>query len=103
VSEPGPFYAYSSDGEQVVLPSTVGGIRRALSPDLVPEFNKVVDSTAAQDLFTELASWAVKTRPDLVQEDEAAFRRLEQGDFSGLTAAEDIPELALLDEENEAA
>ncbi|MEW1550516.1 hypothetical protein [Streptomyces tsukubensis] len=100
---PGAFYAYTADGGQVALPSTVGGIREALPPALVAEFDQVVESTPAQDLFAELAAWAVKTRPDLVAEQEEAFRRVERGDFSGFTPAEDIPELALLDEEGTAA
>ncbi|MFI6528996.1 hypothetical protein [Streptomyces uncialis] len=92
------FYTYDS-GEQIALPATVGDIRRALAPELIGEFDKAVENTPAQDLYMELAVWAQRTRPDLLARQEETFRRLEQGDCTGFTPAEEIPELAFLDED----
>ncbi|MFD7547368.1 hypothetical protein ACFV0R_28300 [Streptomyces sp. NPDC059578] len=94
-----PSFSVYDGGEEIALPATVGGIRRALASELRPEFDSAVETTPAQDLYGELAAWALKTRPDLLARQEETFRRLERGDFTGFTPAEDIPELALLDEE----
>ncbi|MFJ4688265.1 hypothetical protein [Streptomyces sp. NPDC088789] len=97
-----PFYAYDGD-QQITLPQTIGGIRQSLAADLVPEFDQMVTSTPAEELFAELAVWALRTRPGLVERERETCGRLEQGDFTGFTPAEDVPELAFLDEEGNAA
>ncbi|MFE9659937.1 hypothetical protein [Streptomyces sp. NPDC005955] len=59
----GPSFSVYDGGEEIALPATVRGIRRALASELRPEFDSAVETTPAQDLYGELAAWALKTRP----------------------------------------
>ncbi|MGX2995037.1 hypothetical protein JNUCC64_12175 [Streptomyces sp. JNUCC 64] len=68
-------------GEQTELPSTVDDIRAALPEDRRAEFE-----TALAEF---IGYWALEARPDLRDADRATFARLERGDFSGFTPAEE--------------
>lgn len=78
------------DGNLVVLPATINGIRAALAPHLRDQFDAEVGETAAEELFVVMAGWAERTRPDLIAAKEAIFRRLAQGDHSGLISEEEV-------------
>ncbi|MFE7129989.1 hypothetical protein ACFVIM_03945 [Streptomyces sp. NPDC057638] len=70
-------------GEHIELPSTIEDIRAALPPVRREEFEE------ALKLF--LGHWALETRPDIRDADDATFKRLESGDFSGFTTADPEP------------
>lgn len=78
------------DGELVELPATIDGIRDALPPERRPVFLHEVHAAPAGELELLLCRWALETRPDIVAADEATFRRLEAGDFTGFTPAEEL-------------
>ncbi|MFB7763588.1 hypothetical protein [Streptomyces xiamenensis] len=80
------------DGERVDLPATIDDIRAALPPERRPDFDREIGSAAPSELYLLLGHWALETRPDIRTRDEDTFARLEAGDFSGFTAAEDLAE-----------
>ncbi|GLF95230.1 hypothetical protein [Streptomyces yaizuensis] len=84
------FSTYMSGGDLVVLPATIKGIREALPPDQRAAFTEAVENAGAEELFELLATWAERTRPDLIADKEAAFGRIERGDFTGTVSAEDV-------------
>ncbi|OKH91142.1 hypothetical protein [Streptomyces uncialis] len=69
-------------GNQVELPSTVDDIRAALPAGRREEFEG--------ELARFIGHWALECRPDIRDADRATFERLEQGDSSGFTVAEDL-------------
>ncbi|MCM2392573.1 hypothetical protein [Streptomyces albipurpureus] len=88
--EAGKTFSTYLDGDQIVLPATINGIRKALPPHLRRQFDAEVGETAAEELFVVLAGWAERTRPDLIAAKDAIFRRLAQGDHSGLISEEEV-------------
>ncbi|MFF2375016.1 hypothetical protein ACFVUW_11600 [Streptomyces xiamenensis] len=80
------------DGERVELPATIDDIRAALPAERRPDFDRAVGAAAPADLHLLLGHWALETRPDIRARDEATYARLEAGDFTGFTAAEDLTE-----------
>ncbi|MFI5617808.1 hypothetical protein [Streptomyces sp. NPDC051567] len=84
------FSTYLSGGDLVVLPATVKGIREALPADQRRAFGEAVENAGAEELFELLATWAERTRPDLIADKEAAFARIERGDFTGTVSAEEV-------------
>jgi hypothetical protein len=86
----GPVWRTWHDGEEIELPASIDGIRAALPAERRAEFDREVGGAAPAELELLLGHWALETRPDLRAADEETFRRLEAGDFSGVTAAEDL-------------
>ncbi|GAB2891292.1 hypothetical protein [Streptomyces mayteni] len=86
----GPTWTTYVDGEQVVLPASIDGVRAELPPEQRGEFDAAIGAAAAEDLHMVLWGWASRLRPEIEAANEAAFQRLEAGDFSGLTAEEDL-------------
>ncbi|MFE7132381.1 hypothetical protein ACFVIM_16135 [Streptomyces sp. NPDC057638] len=84
------FTTYMGDGVLVVLPATIRGIRDALPTELRNEFTEAVEGAPASTLFEVLATWAQRTRPDLIASKEAEFQRLEDGDFSHIADPEEV-------------
>ncbi|MFC9067940.1 MULTISPECIES: hypothetical protein [Streptomyces] len=80
------------DGECVELPATIDDIRAALPAERHSEFERAVGAAAPADLHLLLGHWALETRPDIRARDAATFARVEAGDFTGFTAAEDLIE-----------
>jgi hypothetical protein len=83
------FTTYIDDGTLVVLPATINGIRAALPPERHAAFDDAVGDTHAEGLLGVLQHWAQETRPDLRAFQESVFERLERGDTTGFTQAED--------------
>ncbi|MFI7276481.1 hypothetical protein [Streptomyces sp. NPDC049879] len=73
-----------------MLPRTIDGVRAALPPERWGEFERAVGEAPAEELFGVVGHWAIETRPELRARDEEIFARLDAGDFSGFTAAEDL-------------
>ncbi|SOD67098.1 hypothetical protein SAMN06297387_12866 [Streptomyces zhaozhouensis] len=67
-------------GDPVEIPATIAGVRAALTEDQRAAFDEEIAHTHALELPHVLIRWALP--PEAHDEDEAAFRRLEAGDFT---------------------
>ncbi|WP_405642347.1 hypothetical protein [Streptomyces uncialis] len=84
------FTTYIGDGELVVLPATIDGIRAALPPERHAAFDTAVGTTHAEELLAVLQYWAQETSPELRAFQYSVFERLERGDDSGFIPAEEM-------------
>lgn len=93
------FTTYIGDGELVVLPATIDGIRAALPPERHGEFDTAVGTTHAEELLAVLQYWAQETSPELRAFQHSVFERLERGDNTGFVPAEEMRTLTGQDPE----
>ncbi|MFI6526828.1 hypothetical protein [Streptomyces uncialis] len=84
------FSTYLSGGDLVMLPATIKDIREALPSAERAAFTEAVENAGAEDLLELLATWAERTRPDLIADKEAAFRRIAEGDFTGTVSEDEV-------------